>query len=1049
MAAENEEGAMRPVSALTDLTRGAFFAAILMVAGISGFHAQVPAWAPAGWGGGGNFTGLCFDPAHPGVVYATSDVSGVYRSANNGDLWENRSTGLGNMELTSFAVDPFDSDTLYAGTGSFSESNRAGMYKSTDAGLNWIHLPETAAKGITFRRYRTADCIAPDPSQQGVLLSGSRQKGIWRTENGGATWSQVLTPPTTSSVPFDFGSVPDDPPGPPWPAPVSVLYFEPGNPSVAWAGLDGAGVWRSSDRGLPGTWQSRSTGLPSGATVWDIGFGPTGTLWAALREQGIYRSINGGATWTSVLGDIPTTDLFISSVVGHPTDPKTAYLTFRTYIFESAWKTVDGGVHWVQLGNVTRDAVNNPTRTWSLWPTWTWRIEMDPANPQRLFYTDFWSIFRSDDGGASFFEKILKAQNTCVTSVTVEPDASGPGYTLWATHMDTGLYASSDKGATWRSVMPTEWTQATVGHYWDFAIAKSGSTKYYLTALNPSGDGLAKIFRSGDGTNWSTALSVPSPGDNISMAMAVHPTNLAIVYAAQQGGAIYKSTNAGASWAPTSGQPDNLSFRFGLAVDGLGRVFVGTIQAGLYRSTDGGTTWGWLDTPFGSVFNLLATSTGIFAATDQPELFHSTDGGDTWTAITSLGASDDGDGLGLHGMAISADPSNANHIFFGRVDSWYWADAGDGLWESTDGGANWSHASQGLGIPSVYNLAVAPDGALFAGTWCANIWSREVRPCALSCAAAADPIAGQAPLSVQFTGSTTAEFCAGSPSFSWSFGDGGTSAEQNPSHTYASAGTYSWTLTVAAGDKTCTQGGSITVSPPPCTLECTAAALPSSGEAPLSVTFASTVTPDHCIGLPTYSWTFGDDGTSSEPDPTYTYATAGTFSWTMTVTADDATCTGGGSVTVTIPPCTLACTAHGEPAAGAAPLSVSFTATATPDHCSGPPSYSWTFGDGGTSSEQNPEHTYTAAGTYSWTLTAAVDGVTCSKGGTIAVSPPPIPGDCDGSGEVTIGEVQKAINMFLETLAPGCGVDCNGDGSVSIGEVQKVINAFLGTQVAC
>jgi hypothetical protein len=63
--------------------------------------------------------------------------------------------------------------------------------------------------------------------------------------------------------------------------------------------------------------------------------------------------------------------------------------------------------------------------------------------------------------------------------------------------------------------------------------------------------------------------------------------------------------------------------------------------------------------------------------------------------------------------------------------------------------------------------------------------------------------------------------------------------------------------------------------------------------------------------------------------------------------------------------------------------------------------------------------------------------------------PGSLPGDCDGSGTVSIGEVQKAINMFLGTLAPGCGVDCNGNGTVSIGEVQKVINAFLGVSSSC
>ena len=61
----------------------------------------------------------------------------------------------------------------------------------------------------------------------------------------------------------------------------------------------------------------------------------------------------------------------------------------------------------------------------------------------------------------------------------------------------------------------------------------------------------------------------------------------------------------------------------------------------------------------------------------------------------------------------------------------------------------------------------------------------------------------------------------------------------------------------------------------------------------------------------------------------------------------------------------------------------------------------------------------------------------------------PIPGDCDCSGQVSIGEVQKAVNMFLGIVPPGCGGDCNGDGTVSIGEVQKVINAFLGLTSSC
>jgi hypothetical protein len=127
---------------------------------------------------------------------------------------------------------------------------------------------------------------------------------------------------------------------------------------------------------------------------------------------------------------------------------------------------------------------------------------------------------------------------------------------------------------------------------------------------------------------------------------------------------------------------------------------------------------------------------------------------------------------------------------------------------------------------------------------------------------------------------------------------------------------------------------------------------------------------------------------------------------------------------------------------------VAFAASAAPSHCAGGASFQWAFGDGTSSTEQNPGHTYTTAGNYTWTLTATADGETCTRSGTIAVAPR-IPGDADGDGVVSIGEVQQATNMFLGLQPPGNGVDCNGDGVVSIGEVQKVINAFLGVATSC
>jgi len=405
--------------------------------------------------------------------------------------------------------------------------------------------------------------------------------------------------------------------------------------------------------------------------------------------------------------------------------------------------------------------------------------------------------------------------------------------------------------------------------------------------------------------------------------------------------------------------------------------------------------------------------------------------------------------------------------------------------------------------------------------------------CVLTCTAQADPTTGNEPLDVQFTATATATDCNETPAFAWDFGDGATSTDQNPSPTCATAGTYNWALTVTAGDATCNQNGSIVVDPNPCTVDCTASADPTTGQEDLLVNFTSTVTPSNCSGSPIYLWEFGDGATSTEANPSHTYTTAGTFGWTFTVEVDGVVCTRTGTITVT-EACSVTCTAAAAPQTGTVPFTVNFTGTATPSNCAGPVNYAWDFGDGGSSAEQNPSHDYTAAGSHDWTLTVTVDDATCTQTGTITAEEPPcaitctadvpagavtlqeitfasthtatdcietptvhwdfgdgagadtetathvyetegtytwtltvtadgvtctqtgdivvehgIPGDANGDGQVTIGEVQQVINMFLGSMPAGNNADCDGDGQISIGEVQKAINAFLGVATGC
>lgn len=262
-------------------------------------------------------------------------------------------------------------------------------------------------------------------------------------------------------------------------------------------------------------------------------------------------------------------------------------------------------------------------------------------------------------------------------------------------------------------------------------------------------------------------------------------------------------------------------------------------------------------------------------------------------------------------------------------------------------------------------------------------------PCTLSCSATAPASAAQG-TPVQFTGSATPSSCTGTPTYLWNFGDGSAaSAFQSPVHTYASAGTFTWTLTTSLGGVTCTRTGSITINAPTtCTLSCSAT-VPATAAQGAAVQFTGSATPSNCTGSPSYLWNFGDgSATSTAQSPTHAYASAGTFSWTLTTSIGGVTCSRTGSITVSASSaCSLTCTAS-VPTSGRIGRSVGFSATATQSGsgCSGSPAYRWSFGDGTTSLRATTSHTYSAAGTYTWTLRVTSGSATCTKTGTITIA---------------------------------------------------------------
>ena len=252
----------------------------------------------------------------------------------------------------------------------------------------------------------------------------------------------------------------------------------------------------------------------------------------------------------------------------------------------------------------------------------------------------------------------------------------------------------------------------------------------------------------------------------------------------------------------------------------------------------------------------------------------------------------------------------------------------------------------------------------------------------------ATPTSGTEPLTVAFTDLSTSY--DGIVSWLWNFGDGQTSTEQNPSHQYTQDGVYTVTLTVTEADTDsdlATKAGYITVSDT--TPAADFSATPITGPEPLTVAFTDLST--SYDGIVSWLWNFGDGQTSTQQNPSHQYTQDGVYTVTLTVTeADGDSDLETKADYITVSDTTPAANFSATPTSGPEPLTVAFTDLST--SYDGIVSWLWDFGDGQTSTQQNPSHQYTQDGIYTVTLTvteADADHDSRTRVDYISISPAP------------------------------------------------------------
>jgi photosystem II stability/assembly factor-like uncharacterized protein len=663
-----------------------------------GFH-----WEFSGWQGGGCFSNIEFDPHFRGRVYLTSDVAGIWRSDDLGENWQFITHGLQNLNIAALKVAPSDSSILYAAT-------QNGLYLSRDAGASW-QMTNNPDQQLKFLRPQSYKPLAVSPLDPKNICVGTAKGKVLCSQNWGQDW--VDLDPKRMSLSSE--------------KPIAAVLYTSDSKNLWIGGADGILAYDFATKTVKSYHES-------GNNVADMDI-----LW---DNKTIYAAINGkyGVYYDGKKIEYPTVEngkgeIFRIAIKTAIESDKERILVFSA--LNQGWNgrilaSSDNGTSW---SNVVEKI--NPDKNAD--PTWAWAnpkgkiasLKIDPFDPKVMFFTNWWGVFRSDDGGQTWNEKIRGAPNTVGSDIKVTKDF------VWVATMDNGLLKSADGGQNYETVFPFDrYDNAKSGHVWRVIIPEDNTV---VATSSPWNERVNQVIVSHDGGKNFKIVRDGLPqgrpkkntmwGEGYPRALAFDPKNSQRLYLGidgDDGGGLFISDDGGLTWARSEGQPGALRIYNALAVDPTdsNRLFWGACGkgGGVYVSSDGGKTWRRTLKEMEWVFDLTITPQGvIYAAGDSsgPKVFISHDHGANWKKISfeNKGAAE----------ALAIDPVDEKRV---AVSTLLWSPGAAGkIYLSTDAGLNWKEVTgdlpPGAGAAA---MSFSPDGKyLYLTRYAGSAYRLEIK----------------------------------------------------------------------------------------------------------------------------------------------------------------------------------------------------------------------------------------------------------------------------------------------------------------------------------
>ena len=665
------------------------------------------------------------------IIYAATATGGAWKTTNNGTTWEAVFDRERTSALGAIAVAPSNPNVVWVGTGESWGARLSaygdGVYRSEDGGKTWQHM------GLEQTRYIGRILIHPEDAETvyvaalGSLWGPNDRRGLFKTADGGKSWTQVLSISKHTGV-VDVAMDPENP---------DLLYAAAyQRERRAWnfvGGGEESGIFKTSDGGE--SWQERTAGLPQG----DIGRialsicrSKPNVIYAAVEavgaESGVYRSSDYGASWELRTNDVSTRSDF-GQIRCDPNNPERIYLLHvRLFLSE------DGGKSF------RRDVFGPGAHG-------DWRgFWIDPGNSNHLIVGNDGGVYFSYDRGRTWdFQSNIPVSQFYAVSVDFEE----PFYNIYGGLQDNGTFGGPSGTRHVAGITNADWSRTAGGDGFYTQVDPTDPTVVYCESQygvlyrfdTRTGERRSIQPRPPDGEayrwNWSSPLRISRYDSNT------------LYFAAN---VVFRSRDRGDSWEvispdltlrldpyelPIMGKvwPSNsVAYHQGTADLGnvaslsespleRGLLAVGTDDGLVHVTRDDGRTWEkfdrfpgvpeqtWVTRVLLSAHDeetIYATFAGHRDNDFRPHVLKSTDLGKNWEPIT-------GDLPDLGTLRVILEhPSNPNLLFVGTEL---------GVFVSISGGGHWVPLRNNLPTVLVHDLLVHPrKNDLVVATYGRGLW---------------------------------------------------------------------------------------------------------------------------------------------------------------------------------------------------------------------------------------------------------------------------------------------------------------------------------------